>query len=136
MDVIRRKLEIIDEEMKFLKEMRRTSLKDFQRDSRNVRAVCNSFQKVLQAIIDIGNHIISSLNLGKPEVYEDIANILYEKGIVSCEMKSKMIKMIKFRNFLVHEYDKVDQFRIYKILNENLEDVESIVRIITSKILP
>ena len=33
--------------------------------------------------------------------------------------------MIKFRNFLVHEYDRVNPLRIYKILKENIDDIES-----------
>ena len=33
--------------------------------------------------------------------------------------------MIKFRNFLIHEYDRVNPLRIYKILKENIDDIES-----------
>ena len=31
--------------------------------------------------------------------------------------------MIKFRNFIVHNYDKVDNRIVYSILTKNLDDI-------------
>jgi len=130
LDIVRKKLEIIDDEINFLKEIQKLSINEFQRDLRNLKSTCRSLQNAIQALIDLGNHIISSLNLGKPEIYEDIPSLLFENKVITKSFKEKFIYMIKFRNFLVHEYDRVDPLRIYKILKENIDDIESGMKLI------
>ena len=130
LDIVRKKLEIIDDEINFLKEIQKLNINEFQRDLRNLKSTCRSLQNAIQALIDLGNHIISSLNLGKPEIYEDITSLLFENKVITKSFKEKFIQfkfiyMIKFRNFLVHEYDRVNPLRIYKILKENIDDIES-----------
>ena len=125
LDIVRKKLEVIEDEINFLKEIQKLNINEFQRDLRNLKSTCRSLQNAIQALIDLGNHIISSLNLGKPEIYEDITSLLFENKVITKSFKEKFIYMIKFRNFLVHEYDRVDPLRIYKILKENIDDIES-----------
>jgi len=38
--------------------------------------------------------------------------------------------MIGLRNFLIHEYDKVDDTLFYEILRKNLKDLERIMEIL------
>ena len=125
LDIVRKKLEVIEDEINFLKEIQKLNINEFQRDLRNLKSTCRSLQNAIQALIDLGNHIISSLNLGKPEIYEDIPILLFENKVITKSFKEKFIYMIKFRNFLVHEYDRVNPLRIYKILKENIDDIES-----------
>lgn len=130
LDIVRKKLEVIEDEINFLKEIQKLNINEFQRDLRNLKSTCRSLQNAIQALIDLGNHIISSLNLGKPEIYEDIPILLFENKVITKSFKEKFIYMIKFRNFLVHEYDRVDPLRIYKILKENIDDIESGMKLI------
>ncbi|MCS7201743.1 MAG: DUF86 domain-containing protein [Dictyoglomus sp.] len=132
LDLIQRKMEIIEEEISFLKEMQKFNFSEFQEDIRNIKSVCRSFQNSIQVLIDIGNHIVSSLNLGKPEFYEDIPKFLKNSGIITSEFEEKFKRMIRFRNFLVHEYDKIDPSRIYKYLQYNLKDLEEGLKIIVN----
>lgn len=129
-NIVRRKIEIVEEEISFLKDMQNIPFQEFMADKRNLKAVCRSFQNSIQAFIDLGNHIVSSLNLGKPEVYEDIPVILAQNQILSESFKEKFIKMVRFRNFLVHEYDRIDPSRIYEYLQENLKDLEEGLKLI------
>lgn len=135
LDIVRKKLEVIEDEINFLKEIQKLNINEFQRDLRNLKSTCRSLQNAIQALIDLGNHIISSLNLGKPEIYEDIPSLLFENKVITKSFKEKFIQfkfiyMIKFRNFLVHEYDRVNPLRIYKILKENIDDIESGMKLI------
>lgn len=41
--------------------------------------------------------------------------------------------MIGLRNFLIHEYDKVDDALVYGILKKNLKDLERIMEILLEK---
>jgi len=91
LDVVRKKLEIIDDEINFLKEIQKLSINEFQNDLRNLKSTCRSLQNAIQALIDLGNHIISSLNLGKPEIYEDITSLLFENKVITKSFKEKFI---------------------------------------------
>jgi len=82
----------------------------------------------IEALIDIGNHIISDNNLGRVNVYKDIALILAENGYLTEEEKKLFIKIIAFRNILVHDYMDLDRNVIFNLLKNNLKDIRGILK--------
>ncbi|KXS50359.1 MAG: hypothetical protein A8274_360 [Halanaerobium sp. 4-GBenrich] len=82
----------------------------------------------IEALIDIGNHIISDNNLGRVNVYKDIALILAENGYLTEEEKKLFIKIIAFRNILVHDYMDLDRDVIFNLLKNNLKDIRGILK--------
>ena len=55
LDVVRKKLEIIEDEINFLKGIQKLSINEFQNDLRNLKSTCRSLQNAIQALIDLGN---------------------------------------------------------------------------------
>ena len=51
---------------------------------------------------------------------------MFEAGYIDAEMRDRWIKMIGFRNLLVHDYLDVDRKVVYRILHENLGDIEAL----------
>lgn len=82
----------------------------------------------IEALIDIGNHIISDDNLGRVDVYKDIALILAENNYLSEVEEKLFIKIIAFRNILVHDYMDLDRDVIFNLLKNNLEDIRGILK--------
>ena len=82
----------------------------------------------IEALIDIGNHIISDDELGRVDVYKDIALILAEKDYITEAEKELFIKIIAFRNILVHDYMDLDRKIIFKLLKNNLDDIRGILK--------
>lgn len=41
--------------------------------------------------------------------------------------------MVKFRNRIVHLYQEVDDSEIYRILQENLDDIKGFIQVVISK---
>lgn len=82
----------------------------------------------IEALIDIGNHIISDDNLGRVDVYKDIALILAENGYLSKKEKNLFAKIIAFRNILVHDYLDLDREAIFNLLKNNLADLRGILK--------
>lgn len=80
------------------------------------------FIVAIEVMVDMSNHLISKLSLGKPESYTDIFKILGQAGIFSEANVKTFVQMAKFRNLLVHLYWQVDKERVYEILKENLND--------------
>ena len=76
----------------------------------------------IEALIDMGSHIVADLGLGVVNWYSDIPSLLSEKGYISSELKNKWISMIGFRNTLVHDYIEIDRRIVYEVLQKNLED--------------
>ena len=82
----------------------------------------------IEALIDIGNYIISDDDLGRVGVYKDIAIILAENDYLDEEKKELFIKVIAFRKILVHDYLDLDRDIIFNLLKNNLNDIRGILK--------
>lgn len=82
----------------------------------------------IEALIDIGNHIVSDDDLGRVDVYKDIAIILAENNYLSEEERDLFIRIIAFRNILVHDYLDLDRDVIFNLLKNNLADIRGILK--------
>lgn len=57
-----------------------------------------------------------------PKSYADTFKVLYENKIIDKRLFGKMEKMAKFRNLIVHRYDRIDDAIIVGILKKDLND--------------
>ncbi len=78
-------------------------------------------QILIEIIIDVANRVIAIKNWGPTTSSADSIRLLALKKVISSE--GPYLKMIKFRNFIVHDYDKVDNTIVYSILTKNLGDI-------------
>jgi len=83
--------------------------------------------------IDIGNHIVSLNNTEKPETFSDVMKILAKHKVISDELSTQLIKMVRFRNLLGHFYLEIDNEIIYNILQKNIKDFSSFKKAILAK---
>ncbi|MBU2471571.1 MAG: DUF86 domain-containing protein, partial [Bacteroidetes bacterium] len=84
-------------------------------------------QITIQAILDIGSHILSDYRANGWKTYKEIPLKLYEHGIITKSLAKKIALMAGLRNILVHEYIEVDTKKIEEILRFNLEDFKKFV---------
>lgn len=113
--------------------LRRYSLKEeksFLRDTDISSSAERQLQVAIQAIIDIGNHVVSDRDLGTPKDYKDIFRILAKHKIVSKALSDRLSAMAGLRNVLVHDYLDVDLKIIWKILKKDLGDFEAFIKAI------
>ncbi len=120
--VIFKLLERLEESLRRLESKKDVPYEEFEKNWELHGAILHEFQVAIQAIIDIGSHIISELSLRSPNFYGEIAEILSENNIISEEYSKILRKIIAFRNILVHEYVEVDLKEVHKKLKE-LEDL-------------
>jgi len=123
-ELIVSKFQIVDEKIKILKEISRTSAREAVSDPIKRAAAERLLQVAIEAVIDIGCHIISALKLKTPSTYAEIAEILASKRIISDDLQQKIASMIRFRNLLVHGYTKVDPERLADLLERRLNDFD------------
>jgi uncharacterized protein YutE (UPF0331/DUF86 family) len=92
-------------------------------------AIAESYlRRSLEAIFDIGRHIIAK-TAGKAVVeYKEIAKALGENNVVTKEFAERLVLMAGYRNRLIHFYHEVSDKEIYSILKNKLGDMEIFVQ--------
>lgn len=81
----------------------------------------------LESMLDIGEMIISKENFEKPESYADVIKILGKEGILPEELAKRLENAARFRNVLVHLYNKIDTDLLYRNL-KNLRDLSEFAK--------
>ena len=103
-EVIRKRLNKLDEDLSILHRLRKYSFVDFVSDPERYGSTERFLHLAIEAILDIGNHVIAELDLGIVNWYSDIPSILARKGYIDSDLENKWLQMIGFRNTVVHDY--------------------------------
>lgn len=105
-----------------IKEYDDIALEQYVRDWKTQRIVERTLQMMIETCVDIAGHIISDKGYRVPKSYAETFRILHEENVLGEELCETMEKMAKFRNIVVHSYDKVDAEIVVKILRNHLDD--------------
>ncbi len=128
------RLDKLDEYLRFLKSYQKISFAEFKKDYTVQGAVCRYFQLAVECVIDIGELLISSLGLRKPNDAKEVITILGENKIISSRFAEKFASVAGFRNILVHEYLEIDFKKVHQHLQEDLKDFDFYARCVTQYI--
>ena len=128
-EVIRKRLNKLDEYLEILNGLKKYSLDEFLSTPEYYGSVERFLQLAIETIVDIGNHIVADLGLGEVNWYSDIAAILEEKNFISIDLREKWIRMVGFRNILVHDYLEVDRKIVYEVLHNQIGDLEELKQV-------
>lgn len=82
----------------------------------------------IESAIDLCNHLISYNGFRAPQDYADTFEVLKEQGAFDESLTLRLKAMARFRNRLVHLYWEVDDATLYRILQDNLEDLTSFLK--------
>lgn len=121
---IHEKLFKLQEYTKILEELRAEGRETFFVD-RKVQdsATLNMFTGI-EMIMDIGNHILAEAFQKQAKNYAEIVTLLGETGAIPLKFAKENEDMMKFRNLVAHDYDKITPVGIY----ENLQKAPEIFR--------
>lgn len=125
-EVIRKRLIVLDEYLGVLRSLQKYSLEEFLDNPEHYGSAERFLQLAIETTLDIGNHIVSALGYGEVNWYSDVAVLLEEKGYIDVELREKWIKIIGFRNILVHNYLEVDRKIVFDVLQNRLGDIEQL----------
>ena len=122
-EVIRRRLQKLDEYLAILEKLRSYTLEEFLADPERYGSAERFLQLAIEALMDMGSHVIAELDLGTIEAYSDIPKILAQKGYISPELADRWVRMIGMRNILVHDYLDIDRKLVHSALKDHLQDI-------------
>ncbi len=130
--LILRKLSEIDLYRKQLDEYSNITISKYSKDWKIQRIVEQTLQMMIEVCLDIAGHIIADQEYRVPSSYADMFRILNENNIIDESLANVLEKMAKFRNIVVHQYDKVDHSIVVSILRKNLDDFNNYKNVIVS----
>jgi len=127
-EVIRKRLNKLDEYLSILYNLRKYSFDAFVSDPERYGSAERFLHLAIEAILDMGSHVIADSDLGIVNWYSDIPSILARKGYIDSDLEKEWLQMIGFRNTLVHDYLEIDRRIVYDILQNHLKDIEEVKR--------
>ena len=129
-NIIYKAIESIDQSLKDLKKADDITYDKYLKDVRSRRFIERSLHVMIEACIDIAQHIISDEGFREPESYRDSFIILMENKIIPKSQIKTYEKIAMFRNLLVHYYEKIDDEIIYSVFKNNLNDFTKFIEYI------
>src|SRR3989304_8759859 len=104
-EIIRRKLTIIAENLMALKPIETITKEEYIKDVYKRKATERLLQELIEAAIDINTHIIVQTGSKVPDDYYESFIKMGEIKIISVELAERLAPSAGLRNRLVHEYD-------------------------------
>lgn len=84
-------------------------------------------RRALEAVMDIGRHILAKGYAIAAGEYKIIGKRLRECGVINTELENIFDKLAGYRNRMVHFYHEVTEEELYDICGTRLTDIELVV---------
>lgn len=113
-----------------LEDIRRLPLADRDRffaDRRNLWCAESCLRRSLEALLDIGRHILAKGFAAAVTEYKEVARKLETCGVLSPDEADLLCLLAGYRNRLVHFYHEISTDELYQICATQLVDLERIV---------
>jgi uncharacterized protein YutE (UPF0331/DUF86 family) len=125
--VLRNKLENLEEYINDLDEYREMDSEKIMKDKLVFRYLTRTLYLAVDTMLDIGCCIISSERQENSGDNSQIIKILTEDNIVK-KNEDNYIKLVEFRDSIVHDAEDIDPEILLMSIKENLSDLKAIFR--------
>jgi len=125
--VIVEKVEIVRRMLRGVGSLPLESIAEFSADFRMVAAGESMLRRSLEALLDIGRHILAKAFSTPVVEYKQIGRDLGDVGVLCPEKAAVLIDMAGYRNRLTHFYAEVTTEELYRVLKTRLTDIEAVV---------
>lgn len=99
----------------------------FQADPRNAAAAESYLRRALEALLDLGRHVLAKgFGLGVDE-YKEVAAALARQGVLAPEEGTLLRELAGYQNRMVHFYHEVSRSELYGICTSELPDVDRVL---------
>lgn len=107
----------------------------FFADTRNTWAAESCLRRALEALLDLGRHILAKgFGVGVSE-YGEIAVLLGDKGVLPGGQAKILRQMAGYRNRMVHFYHQASGEELFTICSQHLDDIPAILATIRNWLL-
>jgi uncharacterized protein YutE (UPF0331/DUF86 family) len=123
-DLVLRRLADLETYLSQLAPFRQIDLDSYRDDWKTQRIVERTLHLAIETCMDVADHLVADARLRVPETGAATFDILAEGGILSRALAPALGRMVGFRNILVHDYTRIDQALVLKILRQDISDLE------------
>ena len=124
-ETIKSRISFIEDSVRSLERYKGKSFKEFHKDPDNYRIAFYDVHRALEAVMDIGSHILSRIPGARATSYKDIPILLGKNKIVPLVFaEKKLLQMAGYRNRMVHFYSEITEAELYQIIQKDLQDFE------------
>ena len=117
------KLAVLQEMLHGISTLPLASLDEFLVDPRMVAAGESFLRRAIEALLDLGRHLLAKgFGVVVPE-YASIGPSLARHGVASDRVGERLRLIGGYRNRMVHGYDEVGGAELYRILTTQVDDV-------------
>jgi uncharacterized protein YutE (UPF0331/DUF86 family) len=134
-DRTRQKIQFIRDRLRQLEGIQALTYEDFLAQPFVLDGSLRALQVMIEAMLDIGSHIVAREGYGMPHTYADIVTLLADNNIFTKEQANTYVTMVGFRNLIVHLYDEVDPEIVYKLITERLDGFRVFIAVIGNRYL-
>ncbi len=125
-EVVRKRLNKLDEYLTILRGLQSYAYDTFIATPEYYGSAERFLQLAIEILTDLGSHVIADESLGVVNWHSDIPALLAKHNYITLEQQELWIKMIGFRNILVHEYLDIDRDIVYEVLHSRLDDIAAL----------
>lgn len=120
--IVKERLKKINEAVEQLKSIREKDKDEYLSDIKLQYSSMYAMIIAIEAICDIGNHILAYYFNRAGDTYKDIILQLGKVGVIPEEFSQESASMVDFRNILIHLYIKVNEEKVYQYLQKAPEE--------------
>ena len=104
-----------------------SDLQAFTADPRMVAAGDSYLRRALEALLDLGRHVLAKGFGRAPAEYAEVARQLGEVGVLETTLAARLVLMAKYRNRMVHFYDEITDAELFELLGTRLGDIDEVI---------
>lgn len=133
--LITERLKIIHNAVQRLELLSKMPVDEFCRNEDAVDIAENRLRHALEALFDLGRHLVVKSGAGVPSDYRSVIIMLRENNILPEDYARQVEGMAGYRNRLIHDYNKVTPEELFLIIETRLTDLNLFCKYIADHIV-
>lgn len=122
-DVVTQRASWVFEMINSLRELPIENKAEFLKNKHHVAAAESYLRRSLEALFDIGRHILAKRFAYPAAEYKEIAKGLSDRKVIIGEQVELMRKMAGYRNRMVHFYHEISPEELHEICANHLDEI-------------
>ena len=125
---------VVAERISWIREMIRSTqmlpldrYDEFICDPRNIAAAESYLRRCIEALLDLGRHILAKGFAIAATEYKEIGSRLTEERVLTSEQGALLRQIAGYRNRMVHFYHEITHKELYQLCTQNVEDIDTIL---------
>lgn len=128
LNIVSQRVSWIKEMIEALRELPIQNRQKFLGNKHTIAAAESYLRRSLEALFDIGRHILAR-RFGSPVTeYKEIAQGLLERNILQKKEAETLREMAGYRNRMVHFYHEISSEELQEICAHRLDDIETLLK--------